>query len=290
MFDAHFHIFDPRFPLAENEGYLPDPFTIADYRKRMSRFDVGGGAVVSGSFQGADQSYLKAALTQLGEGWVGVTTLDPDATDTEIIELDRIGVRALRFNVKRAAADITAMTLLALRAHELAGWHVEVYIDGTMLTSLQPVISKLPALSIDHLGMSEEGLPYLLDLVDRGARVKATGFGRVQMNVADTLRRIHAVNPEALMFGTDLPGTRAGRPFEDSDVDLICDVVGTDMFRVLEDNARAFYRLPAREREIPVDPAPTLPIHRTEQPTLPLRRDELPKLEAADTIPFPAIE
>lgn len=288
MFDAHLHIFDPRFPLAENQGYLPDPFTIADYRKRMSRFDVGGGAVVSGSFQGTDQTYLKAALAELGPGWVGVTALDPDATDQEIIELDRIGVRALRFNLKRAAADITTMTLQALRAHELVGWHVEVYIDGTMLKSLQPVISKLPVISIDHLGMSEQGLRYLLDLVDRGARVKATGFGRVQMNVTNTLRRIHAVNPEALMFGTDLPGTRAGRPFEDADVDLICDVVGTDMFAVLEDNARAFYRLPARVREVPTDPTPTLPIHRPEQPTLPLHA--VPKPEAADTIPFPAIE
>ncbi|WP_328406944.1 amidohydrolase family protein [Nocardia sp. NBC_00403] len=291
MFDAHVHIFDPRFPLAENEGYLPDPFTIADYRKRMSRFDIGGGAVVSGSFQGNDQTYLKAALAELGEGWVGVTRLDLDATDDEIIELDRIGVRALRFNLKRAAADITGMTLQALRAHELVGWHVEVYIDGQMLGSLQPVISKLPALSIDHLGMSDEGLPYLLDLVDRGARVKATGFGRVASNVAKTLRRIHTVNPEALMFGTDLPGTRAGRPFRDSDVDLICDVVGTDMVKVLEDNARAFYRLPARARAIPADPNRTTPMFRAEQPTLPLRRDELPKFEAVpDTIPFPAIE
>lgn len=290
MFDAHLHIFDPRFPLAENEGYLPNPFTIADYRKRMSRFDVGGGAVVSGSFHGTDQTYLEAALAELGEGWVGVTAVDLDATDEEIIELDRIGVRGLRFNVRRAAADITGMTLQALRAHELVGWHVEVYIDGNMLTSLRPVISKLPVFSIDHLGMSAEGLPYLLDLVNRGARVKATGFGRVSMNVADTLRRIHAVNPEALMFGTDLPGARAGRPFEDSDVDLICDVVGTDMFKVLEDNARAFYRLPARERQIPADPNPTTPLLRSEQPTLPLRPDHLPKLEAADTIPLPIIE
>ncbi|WP_227997409.1 amidohydrolase family protein [Nocardia australiensis] len=290
MFDAHLHIFDPRFPLAENEGHLPDVFTIADYRKRMSRFEVGGGAVVSGSFQGTDQSYLAAALAELGEGWVGVTRLDLDASDDEIIELDRIGVRALRFNLKRAAADITDMTLQALRAYELVGWHVEVYIDGQMLASLQPVISKLPALSIDHLGMSDEGLPYLLDLVDRGARVKATGFGRVSMNVATTLRRIHAVNPEALMFGTDLPGTRAGRMFKDSDVELIGDVVGTDIFKVLEDNARAFYRLPARIREVPADPNPTMPLARTEYPTAPPSHDAIPKPEATDTIPFPIIE
>ncbi|MFI9506777.1 amidohydrolase family protein [Nocardia sp. NPDC052566] len=290
MFDAHVHIIDPRFPLVENDGYLPEPYTLADYRKRMSRFDVVGGAVVSGSFQGTDQSYLKAALAELGTDWVGVTNLHLDATDEEIAELDRVGVRAMRFNLKRAAADITGMTLLALRAHELAGWHVELYIDGQMLASLQPVISKLPALTIDHLGMSDEGLPYLLDLVDRGTRVKATGFGRVSMNVADTIRRIHAVNPGALMFGTDLPGTRAGRPFRDSDVDLICDVVGSDMFAVLEDNARACYRLPVRERPVPADPRPTLPLRGADQPTLPLRRDQLPKVEVTDTIPFPAIE
>jgi len=68
-------------------------------------------------------------------------------------------VRGLRFNLKRAAADITGMTLQALRAHELVGWHVEVYIDGQMLASLQPVISKLPVFAIDHLGMSERVCP-----------------------------------------------------------------------------------------------------------------------------------
>ncbi|WP_280221970.1 amidohydrolase family protein [Nocardia neocaledoniensis] len=288
MFDAHVHIIDPRYPLIENEGYLPDPYTIADYRKRMAHFDVRGGAVVSASFQGTDQSYLKAALAALGEGWVGVTRLDLDASDEEILELDRAGVRALRFNLKRAAADITQMTVQALRAHELAGWHVELYIDGQMLASLQPVISKLPALSIDHLGMSEEGLPYLLDLVDRGARVKATGFGRVDMDVAETLRRIHAVNPGALMFGTDLPGTRAGRPFEDADVDLICQVVGADLHAVLEDNARAAYRLPAVARSA-ADPLPTMPIPRTDNPTVPIPRGDLPG--AGDpTRPLPIIE
>ncbi|GGK52190.1 amidohydrolase family protein [Nocardia camponoti] len=284
MFDAHVHIIDQRYPLIPNEGYLPEPFTIADYRKRVSHLDIHGGAVVSASFQGTDQSYLKAALAELGDDWVGVTRLHLDATDEEIIDLDKAGVRALRFNLKRAAADITAMTLQAIRAHELVGWHVELYIDGQMLASLQPVLSKLPALSIDHLGMSAEGLPYLLDLVDRGARVKATGFGRVEMDVAETLRRIHEVNPGALMFGTDLPGTRAGRPFEDSDLDLLCQVVGADVPAVLEDNARACYRLPERDR---ADPEPTRPIPRIDPPTLPIPRNELPD---AHTQPLRVIE
>ncbi|MGW4352775.1 amidohydrolase family protein [Nocardia sp. NPDC004582] len=287
MFDAHLHIFDPRFPLVENEGYLPDPYTIADYRKRMSRFDIDGGAVVSGSFQGTDQSYLLAALAELGEGWVGVTNLHVDATDAEILELSRAGVRAIRFNLKRAGGDIVGLTMLALRAYELAGWHVELYIDGSMLGSLEPVITKLPKLSIDHLGMSDDCLPYLLNLVDRGAKVKASGFGRVAMNVGSALRKIHTVNPEALMFGTDLPGTRAGRPFRDADISLIADSVGSDLHKVLEDNARAFYGLPAKVRDFE-DPA----AHRStgEPPTLRLPRSELPAPQHPDTLPLPRID
>ncbi|MFJ9368077.1 amidohydrolase family protein [Nocardia sp. NPDC101769] len=289
MFDAHLHIFDPRFPLVENEGYLPDPYTIAAYRKRMSRFDIDGGAVVSGSFQGTDQSYLLAALAELGEGWVGVTNLHVDATDAEILELNRAGVRAIRFNLKRAGGDIVGLTMLALRAYELAGWHVELYIDGSMLGSLEPVITKLPKLSIDHLGMSDDCLPYLLNLVDRGAKVKASGFGRVAMNVGSALRKIHTVNPEALMFGTDLPGTRAGRPFRDADIVLIADAVGSDLHRVLEDNARAFYGLAAKERLFE-DPNPTMRRAAGEPPTLRLPRSELPGPPPPDTLPLPIID
>ncbi|WP_024801770.1 amidohydrolase [Nocardia sp. BMG51109] len=280
MFDAHLHIIDPRYPLVENEGYLPEPFTIEDYRKRMSRFDIDGGAVVAASFQGTDTDFLRASLAELGPDWVGVVNLDPDATDEDIADLDRAGVRAIRFNLKRAAGDIVTLTMQALRAYEIAGWHVELYIDGSMLGSLEPVISKLPALSIDHLGMSDECLPYLLDLVDRGVKVKASGFGRVSMNVVTALRRIHAVNPEALMFGSDLPGNRAGRPFRDSDIELIADAIGTDMYRVLENNARACYRLPVRVPPAPEEPTPTLRI----------RRADLPKPSPGDTLPFPVVE
>ncbi|MFC4604878.1 amidohydrolase family protein [Rhodococcus kronopolitis] len=251
MFDAHVHILDPRFPLVENNGYLPEHYTIADYRARVDGFGVDGGAVVTASYQGTDQAYLFAALQELGPGWVGVCQLDADATDEDILALDRAGVRALRFNLRRSATDMQRLTTQALRAWDLVGWHAEFYVDASLLLSLEPVFKKLPAVSIDHLGMSTRGLPYLLNLVERGAKVKATGFGRATIDdVGDALRRVHAVNPEALMFGTDLPGTRARRAFEAADLDLIADAVGDDLDAVLGGNARAFYRItPPRPTE-----------------------------------------
>nr|WP_206072247.1 amidohydrolase family protein [Antrihabitans stalactiti] len=259
VFDAHLHIIDPRFPLVENNGYLPDPFTIADYRERTSALGIDGGAVITGSWQATDQTYLVAALAELGEGWVGVTQLHPDATDDDILELDRAGVRGIRFNLKRGAIDIAALTLQALRAHELVGWHAELYVDGSLLPSLAPVLTKLPAVSIDHLGISGEALPFLLELVDRGVRVKAAGFGRVDFDIPNALRRIHNVSPEALMFGTDLPGTRATRAFEPADVELIKETIGDDYEAVLCTNARSFYRLQPKQAAEPSDTAESLP-------------------------------
>lgn len=55
-FDAHLHIIDPNHPLIDNHGFLPEPFTVADYRARLRSLpptgvEVVGGAVVSGSFR-----------------------------------------------------------------------------------------------------------------------------------------------------------------------------------------------------------------------------------------------
>ncbi len=82
-----------------------------------------------------------------------------------------------------------------------------------------------------------------MKLVEHGAKVKATGFGRVTLNVAAAVKEIAGVAPEALIFGTDLPSTRAQRPFSPSDIELIRNELGPDVARrVFYDNAIALYR------------------------------------------------
>ncbi len=101
---------------------------------------------------------------------------------------------------------------------------------------------------IDHLGRSREGLPALLRLVERGSFVKASGFSRTDHDVPAALRAIAAVNPGALLFGTDLPSTRAPRPFEDADVDLVIEALGEPLARrALHDNAAELYLSTSRK-------------------------------------------
>jgi predicted TIM-barrel fold metal-dependent hydrolase len=243
VFDSHFHIIDERFPLVANMGYLPEPFTCHDYLERMRGHRLVGGAVVSGSFQAFDQSYLVDALKNLGPSFVGVTQLPASVSEDEVLELSRAGVRGVRFNLKRGGSEqLEHLDAMARRVYELAGWHVELYVDSKELESLCKALISLPAVSIDHLGLSKEGFGTLLKLAEKGVHIKATGFGRVDLEVGSALRDIYSANPNALMFGTDLPSTRAPRPYSDQDFDLVIDSLGEQgAEKVLSKNAAAFY-------------------------------------------------
>jgi predicted TIM-barrel fold metal-dependent hydrolase len=245
LFDALFHIIDPRFPLVPNRGFLPERYTLNDYRERTAAYNLCGGAVISGSFQAFDQDYLVDALSRLGPAFAGVTQLPVTVSDEELLELDKAGVRAVRFNLKRGGSeDVKHLDSMARRVFETVGWHLELYADAKDLGDLFSTLVALPAVSIDHLGLSAEGLPLLIELAERGVKVKASGFGRVNFDVGTALKDLYSANPAALMFGTDLPSTRAARPYSDRDFQLVIDTLGEEAAeQVFYTNAVDFYRI-----------------------------------------------
>jgi len=241
IIDAHFHIFDPRFPAPGHDGYAPPVFTVAQYRAAVSGLGVTGGVLVTASTHGLDPAPLLAALEELGPGFVAVAAADPAMPDAGLRELAARGVRGLRFNLYRGMVQTPPEAALdfADHAHAVAGLHAQVYADAATLRPLLPRLRGMATrLVIDHLGMTEAGLPVVLELAAAGARVKATGFGRVALEVAPALERIAAAAPGALIFGTDLPSTRARRPFEPADMALLRRIAGAAPFH---ENAAAFY-------------------------------------------------
>lgn len=248
VFDAHFHIIDPCFPLVENKGYLPPSFNTDVYLERTASLGICSGVVVSGSFQGFDQSYLYHALSVLNQrefSYVGVTQLPVEISDAEIISLHEAGVRALRFNLYRGGSEsLSVLKQMAERVHSLAGWHVELYVSGDSLSSIVEIVRDLPQVCIDHLGMDSQSTYSVDDLVSRGARVKASGFGRLDFDVLERIKRLYRLNPDALMFGSDLPSTRARRAFVDEDLYMLRKSLPSEAFRKITwDNGRNFYRL-----------------------------------------------
>lgn len=254
FYDAHFHIFDPRFPISKNQGYLPDPFTVEQYITErdalMAPLKAAGGVVVSASFQGFDQSYLLDALESLGSDYVGITQIPYDYPDRGIESLGRQRVRGLRFNLHRGMLDsFERMEALARRVHDLVGWHCEFYIDAAELNeAIFDRMCGLPQVVLDHLGLSRAGLPAVLRLAEKGVRIKATGFYRGDLAEGDrhwlaAMKSIHDVNPHALMFGTDLPSTRAPQPLQRDDVQRILDLFPeSELRRIFYENARSLYQ------------------------------------------------
>lgn len=243
IFDSHLHIINPDFPLYENQGFKPEPFTTRDYLSKLNQYNLTGGAIVSGSFQKQDQTYLIDALEKLGPNFVGVTQLLSNTSDEEILSLHRSGVRAVRFNLKRGGSENTSkLSEFSNRVYDLAGWHIELYVDSSDLDDLYPTLISLPSISIDHLGLSKVGFKTLLKLAEKGAKVKATGFGRIDFSPELAVLELFSANPECLMFGTDLPSTRAPRPFDNADVSKIIETLGEkNAAKVLYTNARKFY-------------------------------------------------
>ena len=54
LFDSHLHIIESGFPLVANAGFTPTIFSAQNYLQQMHPYNLVGGAIVSGSFQGFD--------------------------------------------------------------------------------------------------------------------------------------------------------------------------------------------------------------------------------------------
>lgn len=244
LFDAHFHIINPSYPLVENNGYLPPNFTIEDYITATNQYNIEGGAIVSGSFQAFDQEYLIDSLKTMGSDFFGVANIPFNITDQELIRLNSTNIAAVRFNLKRSSFEnIKHIEYLSNYLYEKYAWHIEFYLDSKDLNSLKPILQNIPLFSIDHLGLSKDGLKDLYYWVEKGMKIKATGFGRIDFNPIPVMKSIYQINPKALMFGTDMPSTRVKVPFTNRDVKLIEDNFSTDeLDRIFYKNALEWYR------------------------------------------------
>jgi predicted TIM-barrel fold metal-dependent hydrolase len=244
IFDSHFHIINPKFPLVENNGYLPPEFTVENYLDKVKDFEIFGGAIVSGSFQAFDHGYLMDSLKRLGKRFVGVANIPIGINQKELDRLNNMNIVAVRFNLKRGGSEsLDNLIKLSNRLFDKYNWHTELYVDSKDLKELNPILNETPKISIDHLGLSKGGLKELYYWAEKGVKVKATGFGRIDFDPLPVIKKIYEINPNCLMFGTDLPSTRAKMAFSNKDINLIKDNFNKEeQEKIFFRNAEKWYR------------------------------------------------
>ncbi|MBA2962354.1 MULTISPECIES: amidohydrolase family protein [Ramlibacter] len=219
--DAHHHIYDARFPYDAHASLRPPPATVADYQRLQRKLGLARSVVVQPSSYGTDNRCLVDALQQLGTSARGVAVIDSACTHADLEDLDRAGVRGIRFNLSRpAGAAVESLQVLAERIAPL-GWHVQVHALGPAYLQLEDVLSRLPVtLVIDHLGRVDPASPdrdrilaVLRRLADNGrtwikvsgayhdTRTGAPSYADTGAMARDWLARY----PERTVWGTDWP-------------------------------------------------------------------------------------
>ena len=234
IFDAHFHIIDPRFPLVANDGYLPEAYTCGMYREAAQALGITGGAVVSGIVPGVrpDVPRRRAAHARAGFRRRHAIAGHGDRPRDRGAR-PRGGARApLQPSTGRLGRDSRTLDTFARRVHAVAGWHAELYVDARELATLHDTPGRAaPRSASTTSGSSREGFDNVLRLAERGVPRQGDGLRTRRLSTwrMRFATHFHGVNPESAdVRHGPAPSTRAPVPFRACDIDLVREALGAD--------------------------------------------------------------
>jgi len=226
--DTHAHVFGPaaQFPFAKERIYTPPESTWTDYRHLLATLGVDRAVLVQPSVYGSDNAAMLAALEAGGAGLRAVAVAGPEISASELDDLNRAGVRGLRFNLvdRRDARNVVPAEMLQDFARRIAplGWHIELLVNLDEASAFADAVAGIPVpIVLGHMGYPRSGarawpqhpgFADLLRLLETGrCWVKLTGPSRISGtelpydDVDDVARRLIEAAPERMLWGSDWP-------------------------------------------------------------------------------------
>lgn len=259
--DCHHHIYDSRFPVDPKSTLRHPDATVADYRLLQKRLGTTRNVIVQPSTYGVDNSGLVEALKEFGlTNTRGIAVVNTSVTDAELAELDKAGVRGIRFNmsVPGDAAGMDMISTLANRVNEL-GWHIQVVANPDTIAAGQDLWNSIPcAVVFDHLGhitdMQHPAFAVIVNLIKEGKGwVKLSGaYIRSKTGAPEYADRAPIAKayikeaPEQLVWGSDWPHPTSkldGKPNDAALMSLLQEWAPDEALRnrILVDNPARLY-------------------------------------------------
>ena len=264
--DAHCHVFGPAavFPFAPGRKYTPCD---APKEKLFELRDFLGferNVIVQASCHGSENAALIDALDSAGVRARGVAVVPAGISDEALEEMDRAGVRAVRFNFVRRLVDPEPLDVYARIAERVArlGWHVVVYFEPRDLDAIAGFLASLEVtVVVDHMGrpdvtkgLEHEDFQRFVRLMDdnghiwskvscpeRLSRTGPPGYG----DVIPFSRFLVDRFPERVLWGTDWPhpNMKSHMPDDGRLVDIIPEIATSEQARkaLLVDNPHKLY-------------------------------------------------
>lgn len=237
--DAHCHVFGPaaHFPYAPNRRYTPADAPKEALAALHSHLGVERAVIVQASCHGKDNAAMLDCIASDPTRYRGVAIVDDSFTDGDYDELDRGGVRGVRFNFVKhlgGAPDIDVFNGVIDRIKG-RGWHVVLHLDAPDIVPLSDMIRRLPLpFVIDHMGrvpgkggVEQLALRALLELARlENCWIKVCGSERISLppyaEAVPIARSIVEAAPDRVLWGTDFPHPNATHEADEADlVDLV---------------------------------------------------------------------
>ena len=222
--DCHMHIYDAaRFPMPPSKRLPPSNATVAHYRALQKRIGTTRVVVVQPRNYAIDNRVTLDAIAQLGPSARGIAVLHPTVTDAELAELERGGIRGIRFTLGDPATAVVKVDMIEPLAKRIVdrGWHIQFNLEGEQIVDMAELLRRLPTQMVfDHLanppvadGVNHPSHAIVRSLIDRGrAWVKLSGaYSNSKAGppaypeatkVAQTFVK---AAPERLVWGSDWP-------------------------------------------------------------------------------------
>jgi len=222
--DSHVHIYDPRFKMKWPNLRAVTDASVTQYRMLQERLGTARVIVVQPAAYGIDNAVTVDAVAQMGiDKARGIAVLHPAVTDTELVALDKGGIRGLRFTLHEPRTAVTSVDMIEPLAHRVGrlGWHVQLHLRGEQIVEMADLIDRLPGTIVfDHMGRMPQpqgtrhpALAIVKREIDKGrAWVKLSGPYLDTQTGAPRYADVKAVArelakhaPERCVWGSDWP-------------------------------------------------------------------------------------
>ena len=155
--DAHCHVFGPghAFPYAAERKYTPCDAGKENLWALRDHLGFSRNVIVQATCHGRDNRAVLDAIADSRNRARGIASVSPQSTDEELDELNRGGVKGVRFNFVRRLVDPIPPGELAglIERIKPLGWHIVIYFEAADLDELFNFIRDMPfAVVIDHMG------------------------------------------------------------------------------------------------------------------------------------------
>lgn len=247
--DAHCHVFGPasKFPYSPARKYTPCDASKEQLFALRDFLGFSRNVIVQASCHSTDNRALVDALETAGDLARGIAFVDETITEQELSEMDKAGVRGVRFNFVKRLVDTVPVEKLRAIADKIRplGWHVVVYFESQDIDDVIPFLEELNmTVVIDHMGRPnvEKGIDSpefgkFISLMERNPNIwckvscpeRLTHTPPDYSDVVPFAKTLVDLFPSRVLWGTDWPhpNMKSHTPDDGHLVDVIPQIATT---------------------------------------------------------------